>query len=312
MDSEKKLETSDKIVANKYRICELIARGAFGAVFKGESLGNSESVAIKFENPGEMKSLKHETKILNYLYFNKVRQIPAIYWYGLYGNLPCLVITYYERSLESYINSIHNNNNTNNISILDEKTQKNIDKIIASMIQILSSLHKYFVLHRDLKPQNFMIKNDKLYLIDFGLATFYIGEDGLHWPDTECSTIIGTPKFMSINILKGHRFSRRDDIISIAYIYIYMCLGYCPWTNPTTESSMFIKEENREVEEDILNIEHPINKIRLSNKQIELFKKDPQMNKLEKAIIFLEQVYSYEYEDTPEYEKFIEYFYTND
>jgi serine/threonine protein kinase len=305
---DKKLEKSDKIIANKYLISELISRGAFGAVFKGENLGNGEFVAIKFENPGEMKSLKHETKILNYLYSNKVRQIPAIYWYGLYGNLPCLVITYYERSLESYIASIHNHNSSHNNSILDEKNQKNIDKILASMIQILSSLHKYFVLHRDLKPQNFMIKNDKLYLIDFGLATFYIGEDGLHCPNTECCTIIGTPKFISINILKGHRFSRRDDIISIAYIYIYMCLGYCPWTNPPSESSMFIKEENSYVEHDILNIEHPINKIRLTNKQIEIFKKDPHMNKLEKAIIFLEQVYSYEYEDTPNYEKYIEYF----
>jgi len=242
------------------------------------SLGKGEKIAIKFENPGAMKSLKHETKILNYLYSNKVRQIPAIYWYGLHGILPCLVMTYYEYSLAKYI---------------EKKGISQLPKIMEAILSILSNIHKQFVLHRDIKPENFMIgPGGELILIDFGLATFYIGEDGQHVPDEECKTIIGSPRYMSIHILEGHRYSRRDDLISIGYIFAGFYLGHTHW-----------EPEQRQIQcpinEDPLLIHNQVNIWRKQNRQIDMFRKWlPEGNWI---LQFLEEVYAYEYMDIPKY-----------
>jgi casein kinase 1 len=288
---------TDKIIANKYKLGNILSNGSFGVVFSGKNINTDEKVAIKFENPNTGKSLKHETRILNYLYSNKVRKIPAIYWYGNYSCLTCLVITFYEKSLLEYITEQKNNENSIN--------ERNLQKIGESMIDILSNIHENFIIHRDLKPQNFMIKNNELYLIDFGLSTFYISDTNEHLPNIRSETIIGTPKYMSINILEGNRYSRRDDMISIGYILVNIYLGRIFWDNEErqeNEDNEQTDKTNINNESNKLNIDHPINRERLENRRIELFRKYiKDTNILE----YLEEVYSYNYTDKPDYTKLI-------
>jgi len=280
----------EKIIANKYRIDQLIAKGCFGAVFKGYLIGTNEPVAIKIETSNQLNSLKHETKILNYLYSNKVRKIPAIYWYGQYGDSPCLIITYYDYSLADYIKK--------RISI--KKTGENPNKIIASMIDILSYIHKNFIIHRDLKPENFMIKNNEIYLIDFGLSTFYISDGSEHLPNKSSQTIIGSPRWISKYILEGNSNSRRDDLISIGYIFAYLVLEKTPWEITQSITNDII---NTAVNIDGLNINHPINIWRKENRSIDMFKKWLEEDSL--VYNYLNSVYEYEYSDTPKYDELI-------
>ena len=43
------------------------------------------------------------------------------------------------------------------------------------------------------------------------------------------TTMIGTPKFTSINIHQGSQYSRRDDLISLGYLYLYLLKQECLW-----------------------------------------------------------------------------------
>jgi len=129
-------------------------------------------------------------------------------------------MTYYEQSLESYIEKNHN------IS-LEQK-----EKIFQVILNIIESIHEQYVIHRDIKPQNFMMKSTELFLIDFGMATMYVDSDKIHIPEKKDKTDpIGTPRFMSINIHNGWEPSRRDDVISACYIYMYMIHGRLTWDN---------------------------------------------------------------------------------
>ena len=92
-------------------------------------------------------------------------------------------------------------------------------------INIIQSIHRSYVVHRDIKTANFMIKNGDIYLIDFGLATFYLDENIKHIEDDKICDIVGTLKYASIHVHQGHRFSRRDDIISLIYMYDYLANG---------------------------------------------------------------------------------------
>jgi serine/threonine protein kinase len=104
---------------------------------------------------------------------------------------------------------------------------KNILEIGIQMIKRIETLHNKYLLHRDIKPDNFMIgSNKQLYLIDFGLCKRY-DYDGRHIEETQNlnKTIIGSLNFVSLNVHKGIEPGRRDDIESCIYIILFLLQG---------------------------------------------------------------------------------------
>lgn len=69
-----------------------------------------------------------------------------------------------------------------------------------------------------------------LYLIDYGLATKIINpKTNTHIPYSEGKSLIGTARFASINAHMGIEQSRRDDLESLGYLFVYLATGYLPW-----------------------------------------------------------------------------------
>ena len=286
------------MIINKYKIEMEIKRGAFGCILRGNYLKTGEPVAIKIEY-GEMPSLKHEVKIINYLSTSGVKQIPSIYWYGIHENNPCLIITLYECSLLDYMK--HRQITVEKMNILMLKT-----------LDIIEHIHRFFVLHRDVKPANFMIKDGDIFLIDFGLSTFYMNENGEHYPNKQNNTIIGTPKFVSINIHMGHQYSRRDDLISLGYMYVYMILGDAMWFSDIYKDNNM--DDINETSKKLIDIEHPMNILLKHNKSYDVFSKyiqgtnqettQSETNKedpYEQINQYILYTYSLDYSDNPKY-----------
>ena len=117
---------------------------------------------------------------------------------------------------------------------------KEVVKHLISMIQIIGRIHDAGVVHRDIKPENFMLSgggssgssgssgDNRLHIIDFGLSRFYMKGDK-HVVNTYDRTIVGTIRYISKHIHDGDVYSRRDDIISIIYVAIYLVKGKLPW-----------------------------------------------------------------------------------
>jgi serine/threonine protein kinase len=209
------------MIANNYVIKTLIGKGKFGNVYLGECSKTSETVAIKIESSkSPVQLLKNETAILNYLYHNGCRKMPFIYWYGKYETNPCLIMTRYDIALCDYAAA----------SPVDDAQ---VVDIMKKIINILKGIHDSSIIHRDIKPQNFMIKNGDLYLVDFGLATVFIDDSKNHIKETRDNmNILGTPKYSSIHLHDGTAASRRDDVISCGYVYLFLLLGgRLPWEN---------------------------------------------------------------------------------
>jgi serine/threonine protein kinase len=209
---------------DKYTVLEKIGEGKFGIVYQGINKKTREKVAIKMEtmNSVSYKIIKHEATIVNYLYSHKCRNIPPIYWYGKYTGGSTLVMPYYELPLDKYIKT-------------GNRSTHSIKTIMAASIQILEQLHKNYVVHRDIKMANFMIQNNELVLIDFGMATFYVDENKNHIlsradsEKTPKTDILGTVPYISIRIHEGEEYSRRDDMISLAYMFLFMVFGRIFW-----------------------------------------------------------------------------------
>lgn len=215
------------IIRGRYRVDFMIGNGSFGNVYKGENIRTQEIVAIKFErfNHG---MLKHETSILNYLCRQGVMNIPNIRWYGMAneyngGSLThCLIIPFYTMSLLSYLNTID--------PIIYRKCA--ID-FMTSTIATLSVIHDNYVIHRDIKPDNLMVRNNRVIIIDFGISTIYMDNDGFHYPENKVikTDIVGSSKYISPNIHYGIDPSRRDDMISLGYVFMEIISQKSLWKN---------------------------------------------------------------------------------
>ena len=145
------------IICNKYTLKSILGNGKFGIVYEGITTKQTH-VAIKMEPSGsEYKLIKHEATVLNYLFYSGTKNIPRIYWFGQHQNHTCLVMTHFSCSLNDYI------------ARKGKLEQRKLSSMIIKCIGVLESIHKCRIVHRDIKPHNFMIKDGDLYLIDFGL-----------------------------------------------------------------------------------------------------------------------------------------------
>ena len=276
-------------ILDKYIIKDKLGNGKFGSVYHGINKKNNYNVVLKFENGSSSYiTLKNEAIILRYLYEHNCRDIPSIFWYGKINDNFTLIMNKYDCSLYDYINN-------------HELSSEVINDIMVKMIYMLQNIHELFVLHRDIKPHHFMIKNGDLYMIDFGISTFYVDEKNKIIENTEKNDIIGSPNYTSYFIHKGNTYARRDDLISIGYIYLFLFNKELPW------EYIYLKNtDNHDI--NITSIFHPLN-IETKNKK-EITSIEKYYNKINNIIgTYFTKVYDLSYYETPNYVDYSTIFY---
>lgn len=232
-----KVINSSFICFNNY----VIGSGSFGKVLYSLNIDQTEEYAIKFEKPSIKNSvLEEELTIYKNLFTERTEGLPRIYWYGEYKKYKIMVMDLLGPSLDKFY-KICNKQFTVDTTI----------NLGYQMINRIEHVHKMGYIHRDIKPNNFLLgkfnrdcSDNLVYIIDFGLSKDYIcPETGKHYEFSDNKRFVGTPRYASLNTHLGYKQSRRDDLESIIYVLIYFLKGELPWQGVKAKTKSEKKEK---------------------------------------------------------------------
>ena len=192
---------------NKYEILNYIASGNYGTIYK--ALNNKKFVVLKEST--KIEELKYEANVYNEL--RNVKNIARFFDFFIENKKSYLVIEYYNKTLYDF--KEHHFTSINYYS--------NLLSIFKTLYSTLLHIHNNNYLHRDLKPLNICLDEyNNPIIIDFGLSKKYM-VDNKHIAVKTIKCIIGSYAFCSINVENMLEPSRRDDLESLFYIFVY-CL----------------------------------------------------------------------------------------
>jgi serine/threonine protein kinase len=141
-----------------------------------------------------------------------------------------------------------------------------ITRIGRQMLQRLQCIHTRGMLHRDVKPDNFLFARTPvldlsrravtqsqsvpiplLYLIDFGMAKRI--KNPIDDAENRLVPLIGSPRYASVFAHRGEPLGRRDDLISMMYSLIYVANGGgLPWMGYSESEAAYIKDNTTPAE----------------------------------------------------------------
>lgn len=210
------------IVGGKYRLIRKLGSGSFGDIYLGHNITNGEEVAVKLESTkARHPQLLYESKLYKILQGGV--GIPHIRMSGTEKEYNVLVMDLLGPSLEDLFNFCSR-----------RFTMKTVLMLADQMINRIEYIHNKNFIHRDIKPDNFLMgigrHCNKVFIIDFGLAKkFYDTRTRKHIPYREDKNLTGTARYASINAHLGIEQSRRDDMESLGYVLMYFNKGSLPW-----------------------------------------------------------------------------------
>ena len=209
-----------------FTVVEQIGGGGFGDVWKVLSSEDDKFYAMKLETPkAKRQSLRFEAAVLKKL--QKSERFPKFLLDGNEDGCYFLV----EEMLGPNLTMIHNKLPAQVI------LQPYIARLADEMLSCIEDFHSCGYIHRDIKPQNFVVRLDgdtPVCLIDYGISRLYKDNRGQHLDARENLAAIGSPHFASPSMHDRAELGRKDDLICWLYSVLALSQFGLPWLGETS------------------------------------------------------------------------------
>lgn len=222
----------------RYEVECLLGVGGMGEVYLAKDLSLDRKVAIKVLNQkyesseSNTRRFIQEAKAASALNHPNILTIHEI---GKTGDSHYIV--------SEYVDGI----TLRTLSAKGKLPLKVILHIAAQIAEALSAAHGARIIHRDIKPDNIVVRSDEyVKILDFGLAKLLrpaisqIDEDGptLQQQATGIGVIMGTVSYMSPEQARGETVDERTDIFSLGSVLYEMIAGRTPFAGASTTETL--------------------------------------------------------------------------
>ena len=213
----------------RYEIQSEIGRGAMGVVYRATDPVLDRTVAIKTINMSMDQGERAEYEARFYQEAKAVGglshpNIVTVYDVGDSGDVAYMAMEFLE--------------GTELNDLTGEGRRLPVEKAVEIAAQVADGLgyaHERGVVHRDIKPANIMIlHNGSAKITDFGIARMRHSE-----VRTQTGMLLGSPRYMSPEVVVGKRADGRSDIFSLGIILHEMLTGTAPFSGETMSALMF-------------------------------------------------------------------------
>jgi eukaryotic-like serine/threonine-protein kinase len=222
-----------QIIGDRYRLEELLERGAMGSVWRAEQITLRAPVAIKFLDPALMALPE-----MSHRFLQEARSAAAIrsvhvvqiFDYGSDDDVPFIAMEYLEgEDLDA------------RLTRKGTLTPAELEKIFSEVARGIGQGHALGVIHRDLKPSNIFLaregEHEVTKVIDFGIAkvtlsALELGKSrSIRNVGTGLGTLLGTPQYMSPEQVRGSGLlDHRTDLWALAIIACECLTGRYPFS----------------------------------------------------------------------------------
>jgi serine/threonine protein kinase/Tol biopolymer transport system component len=197
-----------------YKIIEKLGAGGMGEVYLAEDAKLDRTVALKFLPPDMATEADVKARFVQEAKAASALKHPNV----------CPIHDIQEHEGRLYIVMEH----VEGATLTDKKGQLSVKKavdVIAQVAEGLAAAHEKGIIHRDIKADNIMLRDDGIaQIMDFGLAKLR----GVSRLTREGSTV-GTTAYMSPEAIQGHDSDHRTDIYSLGVVLFELVTGRLPF-----------------------------------------------------------------------------------
>ena len=210
-----------RTLRGRYHVVEPISAGAMGAVYRAIDIENDREVALKQStNPHHDQRFEAEARLLASLQHPRVVRI-VDHFSAPSGQYVVMELV---RGIDLG-------------GLIKQRGQPGLPveqaiEYVRQTCEALQYVHDQQIVHRDIKPQNLILSENGIVVVDFGIARLL--DDG------DAGTVgIGTPRYMAPEVFAAGRVTPRTDVFSVAATLWTLIAGRAPvYADPTKLSSV--------------------------------------------------------------------------
>lgn len=211
-------------IANRYQAQKLIASGRFGRTFCGEDLSENRPCLIKQFFPESEDGITLNSEKAIQLFHSEAKRLEELD----HPQIPKLYAHLEQETYQYLIQEwIVGNNLETELSQQGTFSEREIRKLLSSLLPVLDYLQKYAVIHRDIKPENiihsFQNEEETYILVDFGAAKLASLRNL-----AKTGTIIGSPGYAAPEQVYG-KPTFASDIYSLGVTCLHLLTGVSPF-----------------------------------------------------------------------------------
>ncbi len=201
------------LIAGRYEILDQIGSGGMGSVYRALDRQTREHVALKrviiwddgADSTGGLVTLAQEFEALASL---RHPNIISVLDYG------------FDRERQPFLALELLENAETIVAAARGKSPHEKAELLAQALLALSYLHRRGILHRDLKPDNLLVADGRVRVLDFGLAVPF---------EFSVTTLAGTPTYMSPELLRGEKPVLQSDLYAMGVLAYHLFTGRYPY-----------------------------------------------------------------------------------